>query len=91
MREQLGEIHLRTGETLGCFLEPNLTSDEFIDVLVRSTLAERRPVGRREVIEGMLRNAGLIVTARNSESLLVGVSPSNHGLHLLYVFIRLSG
>ena len=29
-------------------IEPDLTVDEFIDVLVRSTLAERRPVNERD-------------------------------------------
>ena len=32
-------------------LEPNLDPDEFVDVLVRSTLAERRP------LDGMRRNS----------------------------------
>ncbi len=54
-------------------LEPNLASAEFIDVLVRSTLAERRPVHEPATIQGMLANADLILTAR-SDGLLVGVS-----------------
>ena len=54
-------------------LEPELSTDEFIDVLVRSTLGERRPVDDRERIESMLKNADLIVTAR-SNGRLVGVS-----------------
>jgi len=54
-------------------LEPSLSADEFIDVLQRSTLAERRPVHDHERIELMLRNADVIVTARASE-VLVGVS-----------------
>ncbi|TXT35689.1 MAG: acetyltransferase [Planctomycetota bacterium] len=54
-------------------LEPDLTIDEFIDVLIRSTLAERRPVDDRAAIEGMLQKADVIVTAR-VEGLLVGVS-----------------
>jgi predicted N-acetyltransferase YhbS len=54
-------------------LEPNLNTDEFIDVLVRSTLAERRPVNRPDVIRGMLNHADLIVTAR-ADKLLVGAS-----------------
>jgi GNAT superfamily N-acetyltransferase len=53
--------------------EPSLTSEEFIDLLVRSTLAERRPVDDRERIETMLRNADLILTAR-IEGRLVGVA-----------------
>jgi ribosomal protein S18 acetylase RimI-like enzyme len=53
--------------------EPDLTSEEFIDVLVRSTLGERRPIDDPEAIRGMLRNADLIVTAR-IDGVLVGVS-----------------
>lgn len=55
-------------------IEPGLTAEEFIDVLVRSTLAERRPVGDPTRIEGMLRHADVIVTARAAGGLLVGVS-----------------
>ena len=54
-------------------LDPELSAAEFIDVLVRSTLAERRPIGRLEVIEGMLRHADVILTAR-IDGRLVGVS-----------------
>ena len=54
-------------------LEPDLTPDEFIDLLVRSTLAERRPVHDPEAIRAMLRHADLILTAR-AEGQLVGVS-----------------
>jgi GNAT superfamily N-acetyltransferase len=55
-------------------LEPALTASEFVDILRRSTLAERRPVGKPETIAGMLAHADLIVTARDSAGLLVGVS-----------------
>ena len=54
-------------------LEPHLQPDEFVDVLVRSTLGERRPVDRPDVIQAMLRQADIIATAR-VEGLLVGVS-----------------
>jgi predicted N-acetyltransferase YhbS len=56
-------------------LEPELSADEFIDVLIRSTLGERRPIDDRVRIDLMLRNADLIVTAR-SNGRLVGVSRS---------------
>ena len=56
-------------------VEPDLTADDFIDVLERSGLAERRPVGDRPRVEAMLRNAGLIVTARD-QGRLVGVARS---------------
>ena len=55
-------------------VEQHLSADEFISVLRRSTLAERRPVDERARIETMLRNANLIVTARDERGLLVGVS-----------------
>ena len=54
-------------------LEPHLAPDEFVDVLARSTLAERRPVAEAATIAGMLRNADVIVTAR-IDGRLVGVS-----------------
>jgi ribosomal protein S18 acetylase RimI-like enzyme len=54
-------------------LEPNLSSEEFIDVLVRSTLGERRPVSAPNTIRAMLANADVIVTAREG-ALLVGAS-----------------
>jgi GNAT superfamily N-acetyltransferase len=54
-------------------LEPDLSPREFIDVLVRSTLAERRPVQDAEVIRGMLSHADIILTARAAGK-LVGVS-----------------
>ena len=54
-------------------LEPQLLPADFIDVLKRSTLAERRPVHDADTIRAMLQHADLILTAR-SEGLLVGVS-----------------
>jgi GNAT superfamily N-acetyltransferase len=60
--------------TISYSIEPELGAEEFVDVLRRSTLAERRPVDCPDVIAGMLRHADLIVTARNEDRLLVGVS-----------------
>lgn len=57
-------------------IEPDLTSEEFVDLLVRSTLAPRRPIHAPEIIAGMLANADLLVTARNRAGLLVGVARS---------------
>ena len=53
--------------------EPDLTAEEFIELLHRSTLAARRPVNDKPRVERMLHGASLIVTARN-DGLLVGVS-----------------
>ena len=54
-------------------LEPGLSPDEFVSVLQRSSLAQRRPVGEPETISAMLRNADVIVTARVQQQ-LVGVA-----------------
>ena len=54
-------------------IEPDLSADEFIDVLQKTSLGERRPIDDRPRIDGMLRQADLIVTARHN-GLLVGVS-----------------
>jgi ribosomal protein S18 acetylase RimI-like enzyme len=54
-------------------LEPDLSVEEFLDVLTRSTLAERRPVDETETIRGMLAHADVLVTARVA-GLLVGIS-----------------
>jgi GNAT superfamily N-acetyltransferase len=54
--------------------EPDLAVDAFIDVLRRSSLAERRPVGDRPRIARMLAHADIILCARNSGGLLIGVS-----------------
>lgn len=59
--------------TISYQLEPDLNKSEFLSLLQRSTLAERRPVDDTERIELMLRNANVIITAR-SGSTLVGVS-----------------
>jgi ribosomal protein S18 acetylase RimI-like enzyme len=52
-----------------------ITSAQFIDVLKRSTLADRRPVDDLQRISDMLANANLICTAWDRD-LLVGVSRS---------------
>ncbi|TAL27709.1 MAG: GNAT family N-acetyltransferase [Alphaproteobacteria bacterium] len=54
-------------------LEPDLSAQEFRDVLVSSTLAERRPVDDIARLEKMLRHADIIVTARDGIK-LVGIA-----------------
>lgn len=53
--------------------EPSLLPEEFIDVLRRSTLAERRPVNDVDRIRAMIENADLVVTAR-LDGRLVGMA-----------------
>src|SRR5688572_18235966 len=50
-----------------------ISADQFVDVLKRSTLSERRPVDNRERIEKMLQHGNVIITAWQGD-LLVGVS-----------------
>jgi GNAT superfamily N-acetyltransferase len=59
---------------------PELRAEEFIDLLERSTLAERRPVDEADTIRGMLLHADVIVTAR-AGGLLVGVSRAITDFH----------
>jgi predicted N-acetyltransferase YhbS len=54
-------------------IENELPLHEFVSLLNRSTLGERRPVEDDERIKAMLKHANLILTARD-EGLLVGVS-----------------
>src|SRR5262249_12858576 len=51
------------------------TPDQFVDVLRRSTLAERRPVDDPKCIEAMLRHGNLLCTAWDGAT-LVGVARS---------------
>lgn len=52
-----------------------ITAEEFCDVLRRTTLGERRPLGDRARVEAMLANANLLVTAWAGAT-LVGVARS---------------
>lgn len=64
--------HVAVGE-LTFQLEPELTAAEFVSLLERSTLAARRPVDSPATIDGMLRHASVIATARRG-GMLVGVA-----------------
>lgn len=57
-----------------------ISAEQFIDVLNRSTLGQRRPVEDRECIEGMVKNANLLVTAWDGDK-LVGVARSVTDFH----------
>ncbi len=58
----------------------HLTPDQFRDVLVRSTLGERRPVDDDACLRGMLEHADLIVTCRDGDT-VVGVARSVTDFH----------
>lgn len=53
----------------------SISGSAFVDLLKRSTLAERRPVDDPKCIEAMLRHANLLITAWEGEK-LVGVARS---------------
>lgn len=52
-----------------------LTADMAIDLYNRSTLGERRPVGRPDIFEGMLGNADVVISAWHGTH-LVGIARS---------------
>jgi predicted N-acetyltransferase YhbS len=52
-----------------------ITREQFVDLLVRSTLGERRPIDDDACIEAMLANANLTITAWNGDR-LVGIARS---------------
>jgi predicted N-acetyltransferase YhbS len=56
-------------------VEKGLTAEEFVDVLRRSGLAERRPVDEPDRIDKMVEHGNLMVTARDGRK-LVGVARS---------------
>ncbi|MEX6725847.1 GNAT family N-acetyltransferase [Parapedomonas caeni] len=62
-----------TAATVVYALEPDLAAADFRDILVRSTLAERRPVDDLDRLATMVARADIIVTAR-AAGRLVGVS-----------------
>ncbi|WP_456479104.1 GNAT family N-acetyltransferase [Nautilia sp.] len=53
-------------------INPEISARDFIDILNRSALAERRP-DDIEVIEGMLKNADIIITAYDNDK-IVGIA-----------------
>lgn len=57
-----------------------VTVEEFSDLLIRSTLSERRPVEDAECLRGMLDHADLIVTAWSGRT-LVGIARSVTDFH----------
>ena len=54
-------------------LEPDLSAQEFRDILIASTLAERRPAEDLARLDRMLRNADIVATARDGRR-LVGIA-----------------
>jgi GNAT superfamily N-acetyltransferase len=64
-----------TTDEIAYAVEERLTAQEFVDVLHRSGLAERRPVDEPDRIAKMIAHGNLFVTARDNGK-LVGVARS---------------
>jgi len=52
-----------------------ISADQAIDLYIRSTLGERRPIHNRQAFENMYRHANLIISAWDGDR-LVGISRS---------------
>src|SRR5690554_3506424 len=57
-----------------------VTTDQFIELLVNSTLGERRPIDDRHCMEGMISNSNLTVSAWFG-SKLIGIARSMTDFH----------
>ncbi len=57
-----------------------VSTDQFIGLLRKSTLGERRPIEDRECMEGMVKNSNLMVTAWRGEE-LIGIARSMTDFH----------
>ena len=55
--------------------DAKVTAEEAIDLYIRSTLGERRPIDNKETFEAMLKNANLTITAWD-QGKLIGISRS---------------
>jgi GNAT superfamily N-acetyltransferase len=62
--------------TIAYATEDAMSAEEFIDILKRSGLDQRRPVDKPDVIQAMVENADLMITARDPGGRLVGVARS---------------
>ena len=52
-----------------------ISADQAIDLYIRSTLGERRPIHKRQAFENMYQHANLIISAWDGDK-LVGISRS---------------
>ena len=56
-------------------IETNLSPNEFKELLIKSTLGERRPIDDFDRIKSMIENSNLTITARDKNQ-LIGVARS---------------
>jgi ribosomal protein S18 acetylase RimI-like enzyme len=55
--------------------DARVTAEEAIDLYIRSTLGERRPIHSKNTFEAMLKNANLTITAWDQDK-LIGIARS---------------
>ncbi|MEI7675122.1 MAG: GNAT family N-acetyltransferase, partial [bacterium] len=55
------------------FSSAKISADQAIDLYIRSTLGERRPIHNRQAFESMYKHANLIISAWDGDK-LVGIS-----------------
>ena len=51
-------------------INPKIQAKQFIDILQRSTLGQRRPIDDRNCIDGMLKNADILVVATDNQKIV---------------------
>jgi len=61
-------------------INEHVNADQYIKLLVKSTLGKRRPIDDRNCIEGMLNNSNLTVSAWDGD-ILVGFARSMTDFH----------
>lgn len=66
--------------TIDYKINTSISADQFIDLLQRSGLGERRPVDDTACMDGMVKNSNLTITAWDNET-LVGVARSVTDFH----------
>jgi len=62
--------------TVAYHINEGINISEFIEVLEKSGLGERRPIDRPDVIQKMLEHCNLLISARNEQNQLIGVARS---------------
>ena len=62
--------------TIDYLVNCHISVEQFVDLLKRSTLAERRPVDDLVCMEAMVANSNLCITAWSTSGQLVGVARS---------------
>lgn len=61
-------------------INETISAEQFIGLLHRSTLGQRRPVDDTDCMEGMVRNSNLMVTAWDNDK-IVGIARSVTDFH----------